>query len=255
MRIPVRPRWIVFSALVVFITVACVVLGSWQLGRLEERRSSNTVLGSRLGREPVSLDEIRSALQPVDGVESDPSDYEFTRVTARGVLVDEGRVLVRSQVVNGQAGVHEVLPLVLEDGSAVLVNVGWFPLGVDPGPATVLFPPSGRIELTGLLRADQRRPAFGRREAEGHLETVARIDVGRIQEQVDLPLLPFWIQLVGPDDPQRLPIPLPLPAVDDGPHLSYAVQWFSFGAIALVGYVALMRRELGLSRRSRPRGN
>ena len=254
MRTPVRPRWIVFSALVVVITVACVVLGLWQLGRLEERRASNTVLASRLGREPVSLDEVRSALQPVDGIGADPSDYEFTRVTAQGVLVDEGRVLVRSQVVDGQAGVHEVLPLVLEDGSAVLVNVGWFPLGVDPGPATALFPPSGRIELTGLLRADQR-PAFGRREAEGHLKTVARIDVGRIQEQVDLPLLPFWIQLVGPYDPQRLPIPLPLPAVDDGPHLSYAVQWFSFGSIALVGYVALMRRELGVTRRRRPGGN
>jgi surfeit locus 1 family protein len=249
MRVPVRPRWIVFSALVVLVAVACAVLGFWQLGRFEERRASNAVLESRLGREPVSLDEMRSALQPVEGIEPDPSDYEFTPLTARGVLVDEGRVVVRSQVVNGQAGVHAVLPLALEDGSAVLVNVGWFPLGVDPGPATVLFPPSGRIELTGLLRADQQRPAFGRRETEGPLETVARIDVGRIQEQVGLPLLPFWIQLVGPDDPERLPIPVTLPAVDDGPHLSYAVQWFSFGSIALVGYVALMRRELGLGRR------
>ena len=253
MRSPVRPRWIAFSVLVVFVTVACVVLGFWQLGRLEERRASNAVLASRLAREPVSLGEVRNALQPVEGIEADPSDYEFTRVTARGVLVDEGRVLVRSQVVDGRAGVHAVFPLALEDGAAVLVNVGWFPLGADPGPAAGLFPPSGRIELTGLLRADQRRPAFGRREAEGYLETVARIDVGRIQEQVGLPLLPFWIQLVEPDDPQLLPVPAPVPAVDDGPHLSYAVQWFSFGSIALIGYVALMRKELGPTRRRRPR--
>ena len=246
-----RTRWIVFSVLVVFVTVACVVLGFWQLGRLEERRASNAVLSSRLAREPVSLDEVRDALQPVEGVEADPSYYEFTRVTARGVLADTGRVLVRSQVVGGQAGAHAVFPLELEDGRAVLVNVGWFPLGVDPGPAAGLFPPSGRIEVTGLLRADQRRPAFGRREAEGYLETVARVDIGRIQEQVDLPLLPFWIQLIGPDDPQRLPVPAPAPEVDEGSHLSYAVQWFSFGSIALIGYVALMRRELGPTRRRR----
>ena len=245
----IRPRWIVFSVLVMFITVSCMVLGFWQLGRLQERRASNAVLDSRLAREPVPLVDIRNALGPVEGIEADPSDYEHTRVTARGVLVDEGRVLVRSQVVNGQAGTHAVFPLDLEDGTAVLVNVGWFPLGIDPGPAAGLFPPSGRIELTGLVRASRLRPAFGRQEAEGHLETVARIDVGRIQEQVGLPLLPFWIQFIGPDDPQRLPVPAPVPAVEEGTHLSYAVQWFSFGSIALVGYVALMRKELGPTRR------
>ena len=254
MRTLPRPRWIVFSVLVVFVTAACLVLGFWQLGRLEERRASNAVLESRLARDPVSLDEMRSALQPVQGVETDPADYEFTRVTARGVLVDEGRVLVRSQVMDGRAGAHAVFPLELDDGSAVLVNVGWFPLGVDPGRAADLFPPSGRIELSGLLRGGQQRPAFGRREADGHLETVARIDVGRIQEQVGLPLLPFWIQLVEPDDPDRLPVPVPVPVVDEGSHLSYAVQWFSFGSIAVVGYVALMRREFGSIRRRRPKG-
>lgn len=251
MKSSVRPRWIVFSVLVVFVVVACVVLGFWQLGRLEERRASNAVLGSRLAREPVSLDDVRNALQPIEGVEADPADYEFTRVTAQGVLTDEGRVLVRSQVEGGQAGAHAVFPLDLDDGGAVLVNVGWFPLGVDPGPVARLYPPSGRVEVTGLLRADQQRPAFGRREAEGYLATVARIDIGRIQEQVGLPLLPFWIQLVAPDDPQLLPVPVPVPAVDEGSHLSYAVQWFSFGTIALVGYVALMRRELGPTRRRR----
>lgn len=249
MRTPVRLRWIVLSILVVFVTVVCVVLGFWQLGRLEERRAANVVLGSRLARVPVALAQIREALQPQEGVEADPSDYEFTRVNAVGKLIDEGRVLVRSQVVDGRAGTHAVFPLDLGDGTAVLVNVGWFPLGMDPGPVANLYGPSGRVGLSGLLRADQQRPALGRREPEGHLETVARIDVGRIQRQVGLPLLPFWIQLTEPHDPDRLPIPAPVPSVDEGSHLSYAVQWFSFGSIALVGYVALMRKELRPGRR------
>ena len=212
------------------------------------------MLGSRLARAPVALAEIREALQPQEGVEAGPSDYEFTRVTAGGVLIDEGRVMVRSQVVNGRAGNHAVFPLDLGDGTAVLVNVGWFPLGMDPGPVADLYGLSGRIDLVGLLRADQQRPAFGRREPEGRLETVARIDVGRIQEQVSLPLLPFWIQLTEPDDPDRLPIPASVPSVDERSHLSYAVQWFSFGSIALVGYLALMRRELRPPRRRYRRG-
>ena len=254
MRLPVRPRWITFSIFVVFVTVACVVLGFWQLGRLEERRASNAVLVSRLTRDPVPLAQLREALRPQQGVEADPADYEFTRVAAGGVLVDEGRVLVRSQVINSRAGAHAVFPLDLGDGTAVLVNVGWFPLGIDPGPVKGLYGPSGRVDLIGLLRADQQRPALGRQEPEGPLETVARIDVGRIQEQVGIPLLPFWIQLTGPDDSGRLPVPVPAPSVDEGPHLSYAVQWFSFASIALVGYVALMRKELRPSRRRDRRG-
>ena len=70
MRPPVRPRWIVFSVLVVFVTVACVVLGFWQLRRLDDRRASNVVLGSRLARAPVALAEIRRLFQPQEGVEA-----------------------------------------------------------------------------------------------------------------------------------------------------------------------------------------
>lgn len=254
MRLAVRPRWIVLSVLVTFFAVACVVLGFWQIDRLGERRASNVVLASRLSRDPVSFDRLLDALHPQEGVTVDPADLEFTRVSVSGVLVDEGRVLVRSQVVDGQAGVHAVFPLDLGDGTGVLVNVGWFPLATDPGPASDLYGSAERVELDGLLRASRPRPSFGRREPEGRLETVARIDVDRIQEQVAHPLLPFWIQVTAPDDPDRLPVPAPLPTLDEGAHLSYAVQWFSFGGIALVGYVALMRREFRPRRPGRSGG-
>lgn len=244
MRFPVQPRWIVLSIVIAVVSVGCAVLGFWQLDRLAERRSANLVIGSRLNREVVPIENLLEALEPRDGVHFDPADYEYLRTSASGVLIDDGRVLVRSQVVNGQAGTHAVLPFDLGEGLGVLVNLGWFPLGMDPPPAAELFVPDGRIELVGFVRADQQRPALGRREPEGHLETVARIDVARIQQQVDLELVPFWIQLTRPDDPVRLPIPAPVPELDEGAHFSYAVQWFSFSLVALVGYGALVRREL-----------
>jgi surfeit locus 1 family protein len=43
-----------------------------------------------------------------------------------------------------------------------------------------------------------------------------------------------------------LPVVLPEPELDEGPHLSYAVQWFVFATIAAVGYPLVLRR---LSRR------
>lgn len=244
MRTRVRPRWIVLSVLVILVSAGCTILGFWQLDRLGERRSTNTVMRARLEGETVPLHQLVAALQPQEGYEVDPAHYEYTKVRAGGVLTDEGRVLVRSQVLEGRAGFHAVFPLRLKEGRGVLVNIGWFPLGMDPPPVAELFRPDGRIELVGFLRADQQRPAFGRREPEGWLDTVARIDVDRIQMQVGMELLPFWVQLIEPDDPARLPVPAPAPELDEGSHLSYAVQWFSFGLIALLGYVALMRKEL-----------
>jgi cytochrome oxidase assembly protein ShyY1 len=35
---------------------------------------------------------------------------------------------------------------------------------------------------------------------------------------------------------------LRLPALDEGPHLSYALQWFAFAAIALIGGAAVAVR-------------
>lgn len=251
MKLPVRPRWIVLSMVVAFVSIGCAILGFWQLDRLEQRRSANLVVRSRLASEPVPLPHLLDAIEPLEGFEVDPADYEYVRTTASGVLADEGRVLVRSQVVDGRAGVHAVYPLDLGEGFGVLVNVGWFPLGIAPPPVAELYGPEGRIDLVGFVRADQHRPAFGRREPDGPLETVARIDVKRIQRQVGPELLPFWIQLIEPNDPDRFPVPPPAPELGEGPHLSYAVQWFSFGLIALLGYAALIRKELRPVRREK----
>jgi cytochrome oxidase assembly protein ShyY1 len=35
----------------------------------------------------------------------------------------------------------------------------------------------------------------------------------------------------------------PVPELDEGPHLSYTVQWFSFALIILVGTFILLRKQ------------
>ncbi|MFW6079920.1 MAG: hypothetical protein ACODAE_09875, partial [Gemmatimonadota bacterium] len=92
-----------------------------------------------------------------------------------------------------------------------------------------------------------------------------RIDPRRIGADLPYPLFGAYARaLDGGGDPVgggggaaaagadgRGPAPLPPPSLDDGPHLSYAIQWFSFGAIALVGWtvLALRRGEAGRRRR------
>lgn len=45
-------------------------------------------------------------------------------------------------------------------------------------------------------------------------------------------------------DPDRTLHRVPLPELSEGPHLSYAVQWFIFATIALVGYPLVLRRVI-----------
>ena len=76
------------------------------------------------------------------------------------------------------------------------------------------------------------------------MTTMRSVDVDAIARDVPYDLVPWFLQLrsqipSGGD----LPVPAPLPELDDGPHLSYAFQWFAFATIAAVGYVILIRRD------------
>ena len=74
------------------------------------------------------------------------------------------------------------------------------------------------------------------------------VDLERVAEQVDYEVLPAYLQRVSSDpdevtaagDPELVPLGLPEPS--EGPHLAYAVQWFIFTTIAVIGYALLLRR-------------
>jgi surfeit locus 1 family protein len=71
------------------------------------------------------------------------------------------------------------------------------------------------------------------------------INLERMQQQVDIPLLPVYIQQ-APDTawtgmPHRNTT---LPDLSDGPHLGYAIQWFLFPTVLGVGYPFFIRRRL-----------
>ena len=73
----------------------------------------------------------------------------------------------------------------------------------------------------------------------------AGVDVDGIASTLPYEVAPLPLRLTdqSPPQPGDLPRPEPPPELSEGPHLSYAIQWFSFAAIALVGAVILHRRD------------
>jgi cytochrome oxidase assembly protein ShyY1 len=244
-RFALRPRWILSHLFVLALVVTMVNLGFWQLRRLDQRRESNRVVKEHLAEPPVPLDELVGPGTPAAEVDRAAN----RRVTVTGTYERDDQVLVRSRSLNGDPGSWVLTPLRRPDGSLVVVNRGW--IGNDgtfdavPGS---FIPQSGTVHVQGLLQTTQTRGRFGPRDpASGRLTSLARVDVERYAQQLDGPVVPAWVQLRSeaphPAAGRDVPVVLGLPELDEGPHLSYAIQWFIFSTIAVVGYPLILRRN------------
>jgi surfeit locus 1 family protein len=70
------------------------------------------------------------------------------------------------------------------------------------------------------------------------------LNVGRIAQQLPYPVLPVYVQ--QSPDPNRSGPPVQQTVqldLSEGPHLGYALQWFAFAIILLVGYPFFVRRQ------------
>ncbi len=226
--------------------IGCVVLfvflGFWQFGRLMGRREANDLIRERESMALVPVTETMSAGDTPDQV----GDAVFRQVSAEGVYAVDDQVLIRNRTNQGAPGYWVVTPLVLADGDAVVVNRGWIPIqtGDEVEPA-FYAPPSGQVQVTGLVVDSQEQSGLGITDPDGErLAKLSRVDVPRLQQQVDLALLPMFVNLVGQDPAQsgQLPEPVPPPELTDGSHLNYAGQWFIFATLTTIVYPLLLRR-------------
>ena len=223
-------RWVAAHLVAISLALLFVNLGLWQLRRLEDRRLENAVMAARMAEAPMAIGDLLRA------VGEDVSSLANRPATAVGEYRAEDEVLIRSQVLEGTAGYHVITPFDLVDGQALLVNRGWVPLEMDQVPVAAA-PPAGRVEISGLIQSDAARPGM----PAGEQPIFRRVDIGAIGGGE---VLPFYLLLQG-SPPGELPLPLPAPEVtSEGNHLSYALQWFSFVVIGLVGYGLLLRRGL-----------
>ena len=221
--------------------IVLVSLGLWQLRRLDEKQLANQVGLSRSTSAALDLEAM------VSGAGSDLDTLEYRRATTRGVWDATYEVYVRSQVRDGRSGLWVVTPLILSDGRAVMVNRGWIPVELDRGQAA---PPVGEAEVTGTVRASRRRSSLGPTDRPGIEDTIARVDLQVLDGFVPQSLLGVYLE-ESSVNLASWPLRLDPPTFDEeGPHLLYAVQWFSFALVTLVGYGALIRSKA--HRRHRP---
>ncbi len=254
---------VAFAALAVILSALFVRLGIWQLDRHAQRL------------EEASLRDSRSALPPLDlssaatgdlSLSSEVQELRWRRVRLAGRYDREHEIILRSRARAGRPGVELLTPLLLDapddrgragvagaSASAVLVLRGWLPApdGLRPRLADG-WPPGwptdstlGAVSVEGVAVPGSKAEAAPLRvEIEGaEYAALAAVDLEAIADLLPYDAALFYVRASDPGvlGPGMAP-PAPLEA-GSGPHLSYAVQWFSFAVIALVGTAVFLRKE------------
>jgi surfeit locus 1 family protein len=224
---------------VLLAVISFVSLGLWQLRRLEARRNANARIEAQLALAPVAYHTLLAEFGP-DG------DPDYRRVVVTGRYDPERELLLRSRSFQGEPGWHLLTPLLLDGERALLIDRGWLPLGFDAPPIAEAAPPAGAVTLEGRLFAEHDPPSgpvVPRDPPEGALTIACYIDTDRLAAQLPWALEPYYLELERqtPSQTGELPVLPEVPQLSEGSHLGYALQWFAFALISLVGYGALLR--------------
>jgi cytochrome oxidase assembly protein ShyY1 len=211
----------------VLLVIVMVNLGFWQLRRLDERRASNDQVRARTTEQAVPIESVATP----DTSGAALGALRYRNVTARGTYDAPASTVVLNRTQDGGPGGWVVTPLRV-GSETVLVLRGFARLGAD-GSVPVPAPPAGTVEVDGYALAISGFDNLAEHD----------LDALRSKSTATLPVV-VQAKATTPADDQSLAT-IALPTLDDGPHLSYAVQWFLFSTIAVVGYPFALRRAAG----------
>ena len=247
---PFSRRWLLATALVLLAAAVMVRLGIWQLDRLEQRRAFNARVSEQQEAQPLVLD--------ADTIHLDLYSMEYRQVSVSGEYLPEDEIVLRNQVWNtefgGQLGVKLFTPLLIEGtDEAILVERGWIPEENAGIVKRAIYREQGSITLQGQLRRPETDFQLGfhpdptMSPGEWRLDAWNNLDLERLASQMDTTLLPVYLQHF-PEGVQTNPPYATIPELElsEGPHLGYAIQWFSFAAILLLGYPFYVRKQEAL---------
>ncbi|MFJ3956631.1 SURF1 family protein [Arthrobacter sp. NPDC090010] len=229
-------RWLSYLVLAIIFAIACVFLGRWQMGRMDETNATIKRIDTNYNATPLPFAQARNLFVQMDAAK------EWSQVSLKGRYLSEDQRVVRNRPLNGQPGYEVVVPFRLDTGETVIVDRGWLPIGNKENgyPDTIPAPPQG--EATVVVRVRPSEPALNRGAPQGQIAT---IDLSQYGTQLSYPILQGAYGRMASESPApaTAPAQLPMPTLDDGTHLSYSLQWFAFGVLMLFGFGYAARQQ------------
>ncbi|HEY8590087.1 MAG TPA: SURF1 family protein [Naasia sp.] len=236
LRFLLTARWLRYLLMAVLFAVACAGLANWQLARRAEKVAEITRIQENYDAQPVPLQEALP-----EGAAFRDGD-EWTPVALTGQYAPELQLLVRNRPRGGTPGFEVLVPFRANGyGDLFLIDRGWVPIGETAAePADVPAAPSGTVSV--VVRLKPGEPSVpGATSATGVLASIHLPEVERITGEQ----FAAAYGLLDSESPAVVERPEPAlrPALDEGPHLSYAFQWAVFALIGFGGLAFAVREE------------
>ncbi|WP_312588278.1 SURF1 family cytochrome oxidase biogenesis protein [Corynebacterium dentalis] len=259
------PGWVLTAVLVLTFTYfAFTFLGPWQLNKGEQKSAFNHRLEAAMQYDPVPAAEVL----PRDG-SSAGLEKEWTHVQLQGRFITDAEVLLRNRPVSSSPAFQILTPFQTDAGQTILVNRGWVPPVEGADVPEIPNPPTWEVTVTGYVRMSEAEANTPPTQSQGFTQ-VTGIHTETIGEEVEpelkaadalssgqkTPLVEEYIQLDEAsvdamneqDSSDATMNAIPLPQLDDGPHLSYGIQWITFGiaapaALIWFGYSEIRERR------------
>jgi surfeit locus 1 family protein len=227
-----RPRTVAFCTFAVVAATIFVRFGFWQVSRLHERQARNATI----------VQAQRGTPTPLASLPADTGAAHYRPTLVRGRFDYEHELVLAGRTHQGSPGVELLTPVRMAGGdTAILVDRGW-----------VYSPDAGSVDRTKWRESDSANvtgyvelyaPDAGTTRSVLDNRIVRRVSRSEIAPRLPYPVAPWYMIQTGDTADARHPARREMPALDEGPHRGYAVQWFSFAMIALVGAVFVVLRE------------
>ncbi|MEW2550823.1 SURF1 family protein [Streptomyces zhihengii] len=233
-RFLLTPRWWGINVFVLLAIPFCVFMGSWQLGRFEDRVDSHREAEQRPGAEEQKAAPLGELL-PVD------KETSGRQATASGRYGEQ--FIVPERRLDGKPGSYVLTLLRTESGKTLPVVRGWLPQG---GTAPAV--PAGEVTVTGALQPSETPGTDGAHTAGGlPAGQLGIISAASLVNLVPDDMYDAWVTLAKADSgltavPASAPqnSGLDLKAFQN---LGYTGEWFVFAGFVLFMWFRLVRRE------------
>jgi surfeit locus 1 family protein len=228
----VTPRKWILSVLAISIAIACILLGCWQIRRLWARQKANAIVAARRFAPEVELDSLPR----------DTAAAHFRRVHVRGDYDHAQEIIYTLRGRNGSPGVNILTPLLrAHKDTAVLINRGWVYSAdgttLDPGP----WREADTLNGHGFVETFPTKGPFAAPNP-ARPRSFRRLDRAAIVKEFPYPIANYYVVLTDSATSPSAPPRVEQTPLDEGPHRNYAIQWFSFAAISIIGLGIFLRR-------------
>jgi surfeit locus 1 family protein len=224
-------KWIL-SVLAISFAIVCVFLGAWQIRRLWARQRANDALAARRLAPEVELDSLPR----------DTAAAHFRRVHLKGGYDHEQEIIYTLRGRNGSPGVNILTPL-LRNGkdTVVLVDRGWV---YSADGTTIDLQPwreADTLNGHGFVETFPTEGPFPPPNP-ARPRSFRRLDRSALAKVFPYPIANYYVILTDSSTSPAAPPRVEQAPLDEGPHRMYAIQWFSFAAISIIGLVIFLRR-------------